>query len=124
MARWPEAALSPEARQALEVSGRRRGDEGRITGGGDITAYFSETGADGQTVDGRTGEACCPLGAGSPCWPSIPWRRAFGRSSILSGVPGGGKRAPLELVFILLALSKPLGCPMIDDLPFFCALMS
>ena len=28
-------------------------------------AYFSETGADGRTVEGRIGEACCP-GCGEP----------------------------------------------------------
>ena len=37
----------------------------------------------------------------------------------MSGVPGGGRRAQLESVFILLVLSEPLGCPRIDDLPFF-----
>ena len=56
--------LSPEARQAqLWTSESLRGDGGSITGGGDITAYFFQTGADGQTMEGRTGEACC-LGCG------------------------------------------------------------
>jgi len=40
-----------------------------------------------------------------------PWVRMHPESAIGS-------------IFILLILSEPLGCPIIDDLPFFRALMS
>jgi hypothetical protein len=113
--------LSPEARQALEdfreASRRRREYYRRRWYHGlffpDRCRRPDRGRADRGSLLPRLWDAC----AGQV----FHGGRTFRGSSILSGVPGSGRKTLLESVFILLVLSEPLGCPRIDDLPFFLA---